>query len=141
MLAGILGAPGASLESLATEDADRDLPLGDGAIEQDSQGRFRFSDSGARGLLYHDCDPDTAGAAIARLRYQRSLWTQVANFAAWPDTEIVSITCTDDRIVDPSWSDRTARTCLATEPLHLPGGHSPFLARPAQLTALLTAGL
>jgi len=141
MLAGIVGAPNSSLESLASEDADRDLPLGEDGIQSDSEGRFRFSEHGARRLLYHDCDPGSADAAIARLRFQRSMWTQVATFAAWPDTEIVSITCTEDRVVNPSWSDRTARNRLGVEPVHLPGGHSPFLARPAQLTTILTSGL
>ena len=141
MLAGIVGAPGVSLESLATEDADRDLPLGEDGIEFDGEGRFRFSDRGARRLLYHDCDRARTDAAIAHLRFQRSMWTQVADFDAWPDTDIVSITCTDDHVVDPSWSDRTARTRLGVEPVHLTGGHSPFLARPAELTAILTRGL
>lgn len=141
MVAGIIGAPGASLESLATEDADRDLPLGEDGIEMDGVGRFRFTEIGARRLLYHDCDAEAATAAIARLRFQRSMWTQVANFTEWPDTEIVSITCTEDRVVNPAWSDLTARTRLGVEPVHLPGGHSPFLARPAELTSVMTAGL
>lgn len=141
MLAGIVGAPGASLESLAVEDADRDAPLGDDGIEVDGEGRFRFSISGARRLLFHDCPPASAEAAIARLRFQRSLWTQVAEFDAWPDTEIVSITCSGDRVVNPTWSDRIARERLGVEPVHLPGGHSPFLARPSDLADLLMAKL
>lgn len=141
MVAGIVGAPGVSLESLAAEDAERDLPLGDDGIEMDEAGRFRFSAAGARRLLYHDCDPQTAAAAIPRLRFQRSLWTQVADFAAWPDTEIMSIICSDDRLVDPSWSQRTARRRLGVEPVYLPGGHSPFLSRPDHLASVMAAGL
>lgn len=141
MVAAIIGAPGASLESLATEDAGRDLPLGEDGIEMDGVGRFRFTEIGARRLLYHDCDVEAATAASARLRFQRSMWTQVANFTEWPDTEIVSITCTEDRVVRPAWSDLTARTRLGVEPVHLPGGHSPFLARPAELTSVMAAGL
>ena len=55
MLAGVVGAPGTSLESLATEDADRDVPLQDSDLEFDTEGRFRFTDAGARRVLYHDC--------------------------------------------------------------------------------------
>jgi pimeloyl-ACP methyl ester carboxylesterase len=140
-IAGIIGAPGASLEMLAVEDATRDLPMADGDLIFDDAGRFCFSPAGARRLLYHDCEDAVAEAAIARLRRQRSMWTQVAAFDAWPATEIVSITCTGDRVVNPGWSNRVARERLGVEPLHLAGGHSPFLARPAELAAVLTSRL
>jgi pimeloyl-ACP methyl ester carboxylesterase len=141
MLAGIVGAPRRSMQQLADEDGDRDLPLGDGAFEFDDHGRFRFTAEASRRVLYPDCDPADAGAAIERLRFQRSMWTQVADFDAWPDTETLSITCTDDLVINPAWSDRIARERLGVEPIHLDGGHSPFLARPAELTEILTAGL
>jgi pimeloyl-ACP methyl ester carboxylesterase len=141
MLAGIIGAPRASLESLAAEDADRDLPFGDGGLEFDAQGRFRFSGAGARRMLYHDCPPAVADAAIVRLRFQRSMWTEVAAFDAWPDVETVSIICAEDRVVNPSWSSRVARDRLHVTPVVLPGGHSPFLGRPDALAAALMAGL
>jgi pimeloyl-ACP methyl ester carboxylesterase len=145
MLAGIVGAPRASMADLAEIDADRDLPLrddsGDPGIVFDDRGLFRFSPASARRVLYHDCDPADAEAAIVRLRHQRSMWAEVADFSAWPDAEIVSITCTEDRVVSPSWSDRTARDRLGVEPVQLAGGHSPFLSRPAELARLLTDGL
>ncbi|MDQ1530701.1 MAG: hypothetical protein QOE37_806 [Microbacteriaceae bacterium] len=141
MLAGIVGAPQASLESLAREDADRDLPLTDADLETDAEGRFRFSKEGARRLLYHDCPPEIADAAIARLRFQRSMWTEVADFDAWPDVETMSIVCSEDRVVNPTWSARVARDRLGVDPLVLPGGHSPFLSRPEALADLLTADL
>ena len=92
-------------------------------------------------MLYHDCAPEAADAAITRLRFQRSMWTEVADFDAWPDVETVSITCAEDRIVNPTWSNRVARERLGVEALELPGGHSPFLARPDALADLLAAGL
>jgi pimeloyl-ACP methyl ester carboxylesterase len=141
MLAGIVGAPRASLETLAAEDADRDLPLSEADLEIDAEGRFRFSAGGARRALYHDCSPETADAAIGRLRFQRSMWTEVAEFDAWPDVETVSIIGADDRVVNPHWSTRIARERLGVEPIVLPGGHSPFLARPAALADVLMADL
>jgi pimeloyl-ACP methyl ester carboxylesterase len=141
MLAGIVGAPNSSLESLADEDADRDLPLGDDGIEFNERGLFRFTSASARRLLYPDCAPDVAESAIARLRYQRSMWTQVAEFDAWPDVETVSIVCDEDLVVNPAWSDRVARERLDVEPIRLPGGHSPFLSRPDDLAEVLLAGL
>jgi pimeloyl-ACP methyl ester carboxylesterase len=141
MLAGIVGAPRASLKSLAAEDADRDLPLTGADLETDAEGRFRFSVSGARRVLYEDCAPEVADAAIAQLRYQRSMWTEVADFDAWPDVETVSIICAEDRVVNPTWSKRVARERLGIEAVELPGGHSPFLARPEALVDVLVAGL
>jgi pimeloyl-ACP methyl ester carboxylesterase len=140
-LAAIIGAPNASLELLADEDGDRDLPLGDGALEFDDRRRFRFTPGGARRLLYRDCSEAAAAAAIARLRYQRSLWREVARFDSWPKTETVSIICDQDRVVNPAWSERVARKRLGVEPVHLPGDHSPFLSRPDQLAALLVDGV
>ncbi|HEV7148078.1 MAG TPA: alpha/beta fold hydrolase [Pedococcus sp.] len=141
MLAGIVGAPQASLQSLADQDADRDLPLGDADLEFDDEGRFRFSRAGAQRALYHDCSPAVAHAATAQLRFQRSMWSEIADFDTWPDVERMSITCADDRVVNPDWSNRIARERLGVEPLQLPGGHSPFLARPAQLATVLASDL
>lgn len=141
MLAGIIGAPGRSLEQLAHVDADRDLPLGDDGLEFDDAGRFRFTAAGARRVLFHDCPPERADLATARLRFQRSMWTQVPDFDAWPEVETVSITCTEDRVVNPQWSDRVARERLGVEPIRLPGGHEPFISRPRQLVDVLTRDL
>lgn len=141
MLAGVVGAPRTSLESLSTEDADRDVPLEDSDLEFDTEGRFRFTDAGARRVLYHDCPPDVADASIARLRFQRSMWRDVAEFDAWPQVETMSVVCAEDQIVDPAWSRRVARDRLGVEPIELPGGHSPFLARPAAVAAVLMDGL
>jgi pimeloyl-ACP methyl ester carboxylesterase len=141
MLAGIVGAPNSSLETLADEDSDRDLPLGDDGIAFDERGLFRFTPSSARRLLYPDCAPDVAEWATARLRYQRSMWTQIADFDSWPDVETVSIVCDEDLVLSPAWSARVARERLGVEPIHLPGGHSPFLSRPDDLAEILLAGL
>ena len=140
-VAGIVGAPEASLASLADVDADRDEPMQDGDLELDGNGRFRFTDSGARRLLFHDCPAEAVDAAVPRLRYQRSLWTQVAHFEEWPRTDTVSVVCDDDRVVNPGWSDRVARERLGVEPVHMPGGHSPFLSRPDELAAVLVRRL
>lgn len=140
-LAGIIGAPNSSLEQLAETDAARDADMGKGALTFNDKGMFTFTERAARECLYPDCDEPTTVNAIARLRYQRSMWTQVAEFDDWPDTDIMSITCTDDRVVTPAWSDEIARTRLGVEPVHLDSGHSPFLSRPDELAALLTGGL
>jgi pimeloyl-ACP methyl ester carboxylesterase len=141
MLAGIIGAPGKSLEQLGDVDADRDGPLGEGDLEVDGAGRFRFTAAGARRVLFHDCSQEEAERATAKLRFQVSMWTQVADFDEWPDVETASIVCTEDRVVNPTWSDRVARERLGVEPIHLRTGHEPFVSRPAGLVDLLTRDL
>ena len=66
---------------------------------------------------------------------------EIAQFDAWPNVETVSITCTEDLVVNPSWSNGIARERLGVEPIELPGGHSPFLAQPAALADVLLSGL
>jgi hypothetical protein len=55
--------------------------------------------------------------------------------------DVVSITCAQDRIVNPGWSDRIARERLGVDPVRLPGGHSRFLSCPEEFTDVLVAGL
>jgi pimeloyl-ACP methyl ester carboxylesterase len=141
LVAGIVGAPGRSLEQLADQDADRDGPFDVEDLETDAEHRFRFTVSGSRRLLFHDCDQAAADKAAARMRFQRSLWTSVADFDAWPDTEIVSVVCMQDRVVHPSWSQRVARERLGVEPVLVDSGHSPWLSRPAELVDVICAGL
>jgi pimeloyl-ACP methyl ester carboxylesterase len=140
-VAGIIGQPGRSLQEIAAEDQDRDIPLGADDFESDSTHRFRFTPSGARRVLYHDCTDDVASAAIARLRFQRSLWTDRAMFDEWPRCEIVSIVCSDDRVVNPVWSRGISLARLGVQPVEMAGGHSPFFTRPADLAAVLMAGV
>lgn len=140
-VAGIIGAPGKSLQDLEGVDADRDVRLQEGDTETDAQGRFRFTEAGARRALYHDCRPDVAREACSHLRFQRSLWAEVAPFDRWPDVEIDSIVCRADRLVNPDWSRRTSRERLRVEPTELDGGHSPMLSRPVELAEILLAGL
>jgi pimeloyl-ACP methyl ester carboxylesterase len=92
----------------------------------------------AREVFYHDCAPDDARRAWSRLRRQASRPRREAcPLTAWPATPCVSVLGRDDRAIAPAWSRRAARERLEIEALELPGGHSPFLARPAELAALL----
>lgn len=140
-VAGVIGLPGRALSELAELDADRDGDLEPGDTETDEAGRFRFTEAGGLGALYHDCPPEVALDACRRLRFQRSMWTEVAPFDAWPVADTASIVCADDRIVRPAWSRRVARERLGIEPIELPGSHSPMLSRPLELATALAAGL
>lgn len=136
-VAGIIGAPGRSLADLATIDAERDQDLGKGALEFNDARLFRFSRAGAMRVLFHDCDPDAADAAFVKLRFQKSMWDEVADFQDWRAEEIVSVVCTDDRVVNPSWGRKVSRERLGVEAIELAGGHSPWLSQPAGLARML----
>jgi pimeloyl-ACP methyl ester carboxylesterase len=93
-------------------------------------------------LFYHDCPPGDARRAASRLRPQTGkAIDEVTPLRAWPAVESVSILCRDDRMVSPGWSRRVAAERLGRPPLELDGGHSPFLSRPAELAAILQAGM
>jgi pimeloyl-ACP methyl ester carboxylesterase len=107
---------------------------------RDEQGRTHWEPDAAVSRFYHDCPPEAARDAVRRLRPQ----------AATPSREIcppgqqlgsdpVSIVCRSDRAIDPEWSRRAARERLGVDAIEIDGGHSPFLARPAELAALLMA--
>jgi pimeloyl-ACP methyl ester carboxylesterase len=136
-VAGVIGLPGMSLADLATVDADRDQHLGSGTLEFNDAGLFRFSREGAMRVLFHDCDPDSAEVAFVKLRFQRSLRNEVAEFGDWRAEEIVSVVCTDDRVINPSWGRQVSRDRLGVEALELAGGHSPWLSQPAALARML----
>ena len=76
-------------------------------------------------------------AAFARLRFQKSMWDEVADFQDWKAEEIVSVVCTDDRVVNPSWGRKVSRERLGVEAMELAGGHSPWLSKPAGLARML----
>lgn len=141
MVCGVIGSPNSSLAELADLDADRDVPLEATDLEFNEARCFRFSESGAQRTLFHDCGAAQASDAIPRLRFQRSMWNEVARFDAWPETEIVSVLCREDRVVNPDWSRRVSAERLGVQPVEMNGGHSPWLSRPGELAGILASAL
>ncbi len=94
-------------------------------------------DAAAR-LLFHDASPEDARWAAQQLRPQVPRpRTDPFPLRTVPDVERTAILGRDERVIAPDWSRRIARAQLGVEPIELPGGHSPFLARPADLAAVL----
>jgi hypothetical protein len=92
-------------------------------------------------LFYHDCDPADTARAVARLRPQGAgPMREPSPLERWPDVERSYILCRDDRVIRPEWARRAAHEQLGVEAVELPGSHSPFLSRPAELARVL-AGL
>jgi pimeloyl-ACP methyl ester carboxylesterase len=94
-------------------------------------------------FLFHDCPPDVAHNAFARLQPPEGgmLMTEITPLRAWPDVPCSYILCRDDRTATPAWARRAARERLGIEPLEIPGGHCPMLSRPGLLADSLLQGL
>jgi hypothetical protein len=101
-------------------------------------GSTSFPHAGAVEYFYQDCSPELASWAASRLRPQRwKVMQEVTPLSAWPDIPSSYLLCQEDRAVNPDWSREVARTELGLTPVELPGGHSPFLGRPAHLAEVL----
>lgn len=111
-------------------------------LRTDELGRFSFPDPrDAIAAFYQDCEPELAAWAAARLRPQSTTPHRTLNEPIdWPDMPCVSIVCGEDRVARAEWGRWAARERLLGAPVHeLPGGHSPFVSRPADLARLLAA--
>src|ERR1700682_3027040 len=101
-------------------------------------GSASWSERVAIEVFYHDCDPQIAADAAGRLRKQHWRVTQeVTPLREWPGVNSAYILCSQDRMVSSDYSRRVSRDLLGVEPAEMSCGHSPFLARPRELAALL----
>jgi hypothetical protein len=107
----------------------------------DPDGTEMLSNAAAKELFFHDCDDGDAWWAVAHLRPQaRRPLAEPAPLDAWPGAPQSVVLATDDRVVRWEWALPAARARLrGAEPHLLPGGHSPFLSRPALLADVLAA--
>jgi hypothetical protein len=102
-------------------------------------GSSSWPERGAVEIFYHDCDPVVATASARKLRPQHWRITQeVTPLRAWPAVPAAYIVCAGDRAISPAYSSRAARELLGVEAFEMPGGHSPFLSRPADLATRLS---
>ena len=134
--------PGRSLWQQAEQETDMFVP---GSVQPAARepGQVLESDEEyAVRTYFHDCDPELARWAAARLRPQATLATnEPSPVRAWPPAvPCRSILGRNDRILNPAWSRREAPRRLGIAAIELDTGHSPFLARPAELADVLVAG-
>jgi pimeloyl-ACP methyl ester carboxylesterase len=106
--------------------------------EPDDQMRTEFIELGfVRRIFYADCEEATIAAAIDHLQPQSGYpWTVPCSLTQHPPVKSTSVVCSDDLIVNPEWSRRTAKS-IGAELVELPGSHSPLLSRPAALADVL----
>ena len=141
-LCALIAQPGASFVDQLRAEPDIFVPGYEaGLAPPDDERRRRWVDYGiARETMYADCEEADAAAAFERLRPQASrLYGQACALDALPDVPAAYVVAAEDRIIDPAWSRRAAVERLGVEPVELPGGHSPYLARPAALADVLVA--
>jgi pimeloyl-ACP methyl ester carboxylesterase len=123
--------PAASKLELFRDEPNMFNPDGLGKDLQDEALAMKF--------LFHDCEPEVARWAISKLRNQKSAphIFDVFPLDALPNVEYSYIVCADDRSISPTWSRYAARKRLGVEAIELPGGHCPYLSRPAHLADVL----
>lgn len=140
-LCGVLPLPGATLAEQYAREQVTVPGFGDEAL-LDAEGRTVWQPEAAARWFYDDCDPDDAAWAAGRLRPQAPApRLEPFPLTSLPDLPSHYILCRHDRVISPEWSRRAVPERLGIRPVELPGGHSPFLSRPAELAAALAATL
>lgn len=92
---------------------------------------------GAVTAFYHRCAPEDAAWATAQLRPMPMavLAAPLPDHVAWRHIPSTYVVCTDDQIIAPARQrDMAAHAGRVVE---IDSDHSPFLARPGQLAAIL----
>lgn len=138
-LAAFLPVPGRSAnDQRAHERIDGQLPPKIAQWTDLGDDVWMIGPRTATELFYHDAPAAVARWATQRLRPQSyRVLQEVSPLAAWPDVERSSITCRDDRAINPAWVRAAAKERLGVVPIELEGGHSPFLTRPGDLARII----
>jgi pimeloyl-ACP methyl ester carboxylesterase len=135
-LCALVPKPGESLGAVA---GDAIVPgFGDSQVGH-PDGSSSWDPDAAVEAFYHDCDPALARWAASQLRPQGwRIGNDPSPLEALPDAPSTYILCTEERAVRPDWSRRVAEAA-GMRLIELPGSHSPFLSRPAELAKVLAA--
>jgi hypothetical protein len=138
-LCAFVPQPGRAMVDWMPEEPDMSVP-NDADIwpVTDDDELMTWPPAKATAALYPDCDPDTAAWAAGQLRRQSlTPHREPCPLDRLPDVPASMVYGEDDLDASPAWLQRVARQRLGIEARGLPGGHSPFLARPAALANLL----
>jgi pimeloyl-ACP methyl ester carboxylesterase len=139
-LCALVAMPGHSFAEQLELEPDALLPeYRAGISEPDEAARTRWVDEDvARSVFYADCTAEDARAAFERLRPQaQTPFTQPCPLTGFPPVPRTYVVCSEDRIVNADRGRSVARGRLEADLVELPGSHSPFLSRPADLANVL----
>jgi pimeloyl-ACP methyl ester carboxylesterase len=145
-LGAMVPVPGRSMVDVMTDEPEAiTVP---GAVEHisgegpppepDDAGDAVMSWALARQMFYDDLPEDVGRRAWQRLRtLGMTSFLEPCPIDAWPAVPSTYILMTGDQSVNPEWSRAVARGRLGADLVELPGGHSPFYGRPAELAEVL----
>jgi pimeloyl-ACP methyl ester carboxylesterase len=135
-LAAMLPEPGRSVDERARAGR-RMTRRGIGRAQTvNEDGSTSFRPDAAVELLYPDSPPERAAWAVAGLRRQHwRITAEPSPVTEFPPVPATYLLCRDDRMIDVVWA--RAEAPGRAELVELPGDHSPFLSRPAELADLL----
>jgi pimeloyl-ACP methyl ester carboxylesterase len=86
--------------------------------------------------FYADCPPEVAARAAAAIVPQRKdAFRQELRAAAWQTVPSTYVVCTRDNAVPPAAQERMSARAGTVS--HIDSSHSPFLSRPAEVTAII----
>jgi hypothetical protein len=89
----------------------------------------------------HAFTREVAGAMRLQIRLPlERVASEVYALDECPRVPASYILCSEDRTINQEWPRRAARERLSVEAIEIPGGHCPYLPRPALLAQVL-AGL
>ena len=113
-----------------------DMQLPDGLEIDMSAGVVRVKPDRATEFFFHDCAPEVAADATARLRPQSlTAMSGTPRAIAWRERPTTYILCTEDHGVPVALQRNfAARTDAVVE---IPRSHSPFLSAPGELAEIL----
>lgn len=104
----------------------------------DGQGRIMLSFEGTAHDFFNDCPEEVQRWAFAKFRPQAvAPFADYAPIARYPDIPIHAIVGADDNIVLKDRHSAMIRRRVGVEPVELPGGHCPFVARPRVLAEVM----
>lgn len=129
-----LPAPAAANERAGLVPTAADL---DRWWSRDDRDRLVMSRQAAVELYFRDCDGDVARWAVDHLRPQTAPALLADDVVAEaPGVPMHAVFSTEDLLSSPRVRELAAQRC-GEPPTLIPGGHSPFLARPKELAHVL----
>lgn len=124
---------------LAPDQPDGMLKIPAEASPIGDDGLVRMVPEAAVRHFYQDCPDDVVESALSTLRGHVPAGMAGPPALRRVRVPSVLIRTEDDAAVDSEWSEWAALALTGAPAIVLPGGHSPFLSRPAELARTLDA--
>ena len=138
-LAALIPEPGRSFDDVSWHESQIPAPYEAQTHPLAAEdGSARVTAARAAEVFFHDCPWERQRWATSLMRPQHwRVLHEPCPLEAMPDVPSSFIACRADRVVNPAWIARIARDRFDSEPVEIEGGHSPAIARPDDLAAIL----